>query len=61
ILGVVACAWLMLNLPMLTWLRFLAWMVVGLGIYLAYGRRNSRLGVHGDQVAGSGRPAELPR
>ncbi|HEY3438178.1 MAG TPA: amino acid permease, partial [Actinotalea sp.] len=47
ILGVVACAWLMLNLPMLTWLRFLAWMVVGLGIYLAYGRRNSRLGVHG--------------
>lgn len=43
ILGVVTCVWLMLNLPVVTWLRFLAWMAVGLVIYLAYGRRHSRL------------------
>ncbi|WP_258726523.1 amino acid permease [Cellulomonas sp. NS3] len=44
ILGVVACGWLMINLPLETWLRFLAWMVVGLVIYVLYGRRHSRLG-----------------
>jgi APA family basic amino acid/polyamine antiporter len=40
-LGVLACVWLMLNLPVETWLRFLVWMVVGLAIYLLYGRRHS--------------------
>ncbi|MBB2923029.1 amino acid permease [Cellulomonas cellasea] len=44
ILGVVACGWLMINLPLETWLRFLAWMVIGLVIYVLYGRRHSRLG-----------------
>ena len=43
ILGVVACGWLMINLPLETWLRFLVWMVIGIAIYLAYGRRHSRL------------------
>ncbi|MFI2752339.1 amino acid permease [Cellulomonas sp. P22] len=43
ILGVVTCVWLMLNLPVATWLRFLAWMAVGLVIYAGYGRRHSRL------------------
>jgi APA family basic amino acid/polyamine antiporter len=44
VLGVLACGWLMLNLPLETWLRFLAWMVIGLVIYYAYGRSHSRLG-----------------
>ena len=43
ILGVVACGWLMINLPLETWLRVLVWMVIGIAIYLAYGRRHSRL------------------
>jgi len=42
VLGVLACGWLMLNLPVETWLRFLVWMAIGLVIYLAYGRRHSR-------------------
>ena len=42
VLGVLACLWLMVNLPLNTWLLFLVWMAVGLVIYLAYGRRHSR-------------------
>ncbi len=44
ILAIVACIWLMLNLTVLTWLRFLAWMVLGVVIYFAYSRRHSLLG-----------------
>jgi len=39
----VACLWLMTNLTTLTWLRFLAWLVVGLTIYAVYGYRHSIL------------------
>jgi APA family basic amino acid/polyamine antiporter len=44
-LSVLACVFVMLNLPVETWLRFIAWMVLGSGIYFAYGRRHSRLEV----------------
>jgi APA family basic amino acid/polyamine antiporter len=44
ILAIVACLWLMLNLAVLTWLRFVAWMVVGVIIYFVYSRRHSLLG-----------------
>jgi APA family basic amino acid/polyamine antiporter len=44
-LSVLSCVFVMLNLPVETWLRFLAWMVLGSGIYFAYGRRHSRLEV----------------
>ncbi|MEY2514501.1 MAG: basic amino acid/polyamine antiporter, family [bacterium] len=43
ILAVLASLWLMLNLPADTWLRFGIWMVVGLVMFFAYGRRRSRL------------------
>ncbi|MGQ0480281.1 MAG: amino acid permease [Pseudonocardia sp.] len=43
ILAVLSCGWLMLNLTALTWLRFLAWMGLGVVVYLGYGRRHSRL------------------
>ncbi|MFM6849912.1 MAG: amino acid permease C-terminal domain-containing protein [Terrabacter sp.] len=32
----------MTNLSIDTWLRFLAWMLLGFTIYFAYGRRNAR-------------------
>jgi APA family basic amino acid/polyamine antiporter len=44
ILSVLACVWLMLNLSVETWLRFLVWMVVGFVVYFVYGRSHSRLG-----------------
>ena len=39
ILAVLACVWLMLNLPVDTWIRFGVWMVVGFVVYFGYGMR----------------------
>ncbi|PRX49046.1 amino acid/polyamine/organocation transporter (APC superfamily) [Prauserella shujinwangii] len=44
ILAIVACLWLMLNLTVLTWVRFLAWMALGVLVYFAYGKRHALLG-----------------
>jgi APA family basic amino acid/polyamine antiporter len=52
VLSVLGCLFIMLNLPLDTWLRFLAWMVIGIVIYFVYGRRHSHLG-----TAGEGRAA----
>jgi APA family basic amino acid/polyamine antiporter len=41
ILGIVACLALMLSLPAITWIRFIGWMAVGIGIYFLYGMRSS--------------------
>ncbi|RVW05253.1 amino acid permease [Rhodococcus xishaensis] len=44
ILSVLACVWLMINLSVETWFRFLAWMAIGVAIYFVYSRRHSLLG-----------------
>ena len=43
LIGVFLCGALMLSLPILTWLRFFAWLGLGLAIYFLYGVRHSRL------------------
>jgi APA family basic amino acid/polyamine antiporter len=43
IIAAVACFYLMLNLDVLTWIRFAAWLALGLLIYFCYGRKHSRL------------------
>lgn len=44
ILSIAACLWLMLNLTALTWVRFAVWMLIGVAVYLLYGRRHSVVG-----------------
>jgi basic amino acid/polyamine antiporter, APA family len=46
-LAVTACVILMLFLEVATWLRFLAWMAIGIAIYFGYGRTHSHLAVGG--------------
>jgi APA family basic amino acid/polyamine antiporter len=43
LLGVLACVYLMLGLPWITWLRFGLWLAVGMVVYFSYGFRTSRL------------------
>jgi APA family basic amino acid/polyamine antiporter len=43
VVAALACLYLMLNLDVLTWLRFAAWLGLGMVIYFCYGRRHSRL------------------
>ncbi len=43
ILGILSCLWLMLNLPVITWVRFLVWLDIGILIYWFYGRIHSPL------------------
>ncbi|WP_432892884.1 amino acid permease [Kribbella sp. CA-245084] len=45
ILAALICIYLMLNLSLETWIRFLIWMVIGFAIYALYGYRRSRVGV----------------
>jgi len=43
ILGVFLCFALMISLPVLTWIRFVGWLAIGLLIYFFYGMGHSRL------------------
>ncbi len=43
ILGILSCSYLMLSLPVITWVRFLVWLNIGLVIYWFYGRTHSPL------------------
>jgi APA family basic amino acid/polyamine antiporter len=52
ILGVLSCFGLMLTLPGDTWIRLVVWMLIGLVIYFAYGRRHSTLQTGADARRG---------
>jgi basic amino acid/polyamine antiporter, APA family len=39
LLAIASCLYLMLQLPRVTWVRFVVWLAVGLVIYAAYGFR----------------------
>jgi APA family basic amino acid/polyamine antiporter len=44
ILGIFTCLFMMVFLPMDTWIRLLVWMLIGMDIYLVYGAKHSLLG-----------------
>jgi APA family basic amino acid/polyamine antiporter len=43
ILGIIISAYLMANLPLMTWVRLVVWLVIGMAIYFGYGRAHSRV------------------
>ena len=47
------CAYLMLTLPLETWIRFAIWMALGFLIYFVYGYKRSRL-------SGNPHPSDAP-
>ena len=56
VLGIVSCVYLMLSLSVLTWVRFLVWLDIGMVIYWFYGRTHSPL-----RERGRGRAADRAR
>lgn len=44
ILGIGTCLFMMVFLPMDTWIRLIVWMLIGMDIYLVYGVKHSLLG-----------------
>ncbi|MEO8448558.1 MAG: amino acid permease [Gemmatimonadota bacterium] len=59
IMGILCCFGLMATLPGDTWIRLAVWLLIGLVIYLAYGRRHSVLAQEREKAAGA--PATIPR
>jgi amino acid transporter len=56
VLGILSCLYLMLSLPVITWIRFLGWLDIGIFIYWFYGRTHSPLA---NQVEQQSRPAAV--
>ena len=48
-LSAAICVYLMLNLTVETWLRFVVWLAIGFVIYFAYSHRHSKIGQPGYQ------------
>ena len=44
VLAILSCIWLMVNLSIDTWVRFVVWLIIGFAVYFTYGYRSSRLG-----------------
>lgn len=42
-LAVLFCGYLALQLPAITWIGFVLWLVIGLVVYFSYGYKNSNL------------------
>jgi APA family basic amino acid/polyamine antiporter len=45
--AILSCLWLMIELPLITWIRFLVWLSIGLAIYFTYSHRKAALGEPG--------------
>ena len=45
ILGIFTCLFMMVFLPLDTWIRLIVWMLIGIDVYVGYGLKNSKLGM----------------
>jgi APA family basic amino acid/polyamine antiporter len=54
VLGVISCLYLMLSLSIVTWVRFLVWLDLGMLIYWFYGRKHSPLADRAEQARRTG-------
>jgi len=54
VLGVLACVYLMVSLSVMTWVRFLGWLDIGMIIYWFYGRTHSPLMNRAEAAARTG-------
>src|SRR5215203_4991940 len=54
ILGIFTCLFMMVFLPLDTWIRLIVWMLIGLDVYVFYGLKNSILGGHTSNRTGKG-------
>ncbi|MCO6462390.1 MAG: amino acid permease [Saprospiraceae bacterium] len=52
ILGIITCLFMMVFLPVDTWIRLIVWMLIGMDIYLGYGIRHSALNNESGQRSG---------
>jgi APA family basic amino acid/polyamine antiporter len=60
-LGIISCFILMLSLPIITWLRFIIWMAVGIAIYFMYGYKHAQMQAAAvPYVSKDEMPEELP-
>ena len=61
-LGVLFAVYLMKDLPLATWIRFVTWLAVGMLIYGLYGYRHSRLRrPDAEPALPAAPPADLPK
>ena len=47
ILGILVCLFMMVFLPLDTWIRLIVWMMIGFDLYIFYGMKNSVLNKEG--------------
>jgi APA family basic amino acid/polyamine antiporter len=43
LLSIACCLLLMMGLPLLTWIRFFVWLIIGLAIYAIFGKKHSAM------------------
>lgn len=53
VMGLLTCGYLMTELGIVNWIRFLLWLLAGLVIYFVYGYRHSKLGRREETAAAS--------
>ena len=60
VLGVLSCLYLMVSLSVMTWVRFLGWLDIGMVIYWFYGRTHSPLVDRAEAARRTRRPRTSP-